>query len=225
MFNEIKKKLYFTKFNKLFNKAFERGKITKFDDRIFEKMNDTIISCLPVSFHIKYSKNLFFMGSCFDISLYMFLALEDAILVKGDNIDLEYTYGKGHAEHEWIEIGDYVYDPSLMLKYEKDTYYSLYGCSNIHKIDKKTYLKQNKDFVDLQVSHDFNEFRPGGKRRLELKIIIMEIKALSELLGDEKFNKEFNAWLSLIEYDEKQIEEEIFNINESTVDVKHLSLI
>ena len=55
----LKKKLYFTKFNILWNKAIKEGKIKQFDEEIFEKMSNTIIACLPVSLYIKYSNHLF----------------------------------------------------------------------------------------------------------------------------------------------------------------------
>ena len=206
--DSLKKKLYFTRLNILFNKGLKEGKITKFDEEIFDKMSNTIIASLPVSLYIKYSNHLFAQGTCYDRSLYMFLALDDALLVRGYNKDLEYNYGKGHEGHGWIEIGDLVYDPSLMLIFDKDTYYSIYGCSNVSKTDKKTYLSKHKEFVDFHVSHNFDEFRPGGKRRLDLGILIIQLKALSEMLGNEQFTKDFNDYLSFIEYDEKQISEE-----------------
>ena len=208
MFDDIKKKLYFTKFNILWNKAIKEGKITQFDDEIFQQMSNTIIACFPVSFYIKHSNHMFAQGTCYDRSLYMFLALDDAILVRGNNKDLEYNYGKGHEGHGWVEVGNYVYDPSLMVKFDKETYYTLYGCSNVSKTDKRTYLKEHKEFVDKHVSHDFDEFRPNGKRRLELGILVMQVRALSEMLGDESFTNDLNSYLSLIEYDEKQIHDE-----------------
>lgn len=206
--DNLRKKLYFTRLNILFNKGIKEGKITRFDEEMFEKMSNTIIACLPVSLYIKYSNHLFAQGTCYDRSLYMFLALDDALLVRGNNKDLEYNYGKGHEGHGWIEIGDYVYDPSLMLKFDKDTYYSIYGCSNVSKTDKKTYLSEHREFVDFHVSHDFDEFKPGGKRRLDLGILIIQIRALSQMLGDEQFTRDFNDYLTQIDYDEKQISEE-----------------
>ena len=106
----------------------------------------------------------------------MFLALDDAYLVRGDDKVLEYKYGKGHEGHGWVEVGDVVYDPSLMLKFDKDTYYNLYGITNTKKYDKKTYLEQHSDFVEQHVSHDINDFRPGGKRRLELGVLIIQLR-------------------------------------------------
>ena len=206
--DKLLKKLYFKRTELLFDKAFNEGKITEFDEEIYEKMDGTIVSCLPVSLYIKYSKYLFPEGTCYDRSLYMFLALDDALLVRGNNKDLEYKYGKNHAGHGWIEIGNYVYDPSLMLRFEKDVYYRLYGCSDVHKIDKATYAAKNQKFIDDNVCTDFNEFRPGGKKRLELGVLIMQIKSLCSFINDDKFTKELNEYLSFIEYDEEEIREE-----------------
>jgi len=95
-----------------------------------------------------------------------------------------------------------------MLKFDKDIYYELYGCSNIKKIDKETYLQANKEFVDTHVSRDFDEFRPNGKRRLELGSLILQIRILCAKLGDEQFTKDIYDYLTFIEYDAKQINKE-----------------
>ena len=138
----------------------------------------------------------------------MFLALDNAFLVRGDTKSLEYRYGIEESGHGWVEIGNYVYDPSLMLKFDKDIYYSLYGCSNISKIDKHTYLSYHKEFVDSHVSHNFDEFKPNGNRRLELGVLIIQLRALSKMLGDEQFINDLNDYLSYVEYSEKQILDE-----------------
>ena len=36
----------------------------------------------------------------------------------------------------------------------------------------------------------------------------MQVKALSTFIGDDNFTRELNEYLSFIEYDEKQIQEE-----------------
>jgi len=202
---ETKKKLYFIKHDYLFNKAILKGLVTEFDEEVFKKMDRTIISCLPVSLYIKYSQYLFPEGTCYERSLYMFLALDDALLVRGSNKDLEYNYGKGNEGHGWVEIGDFVYDPSLMLKFDKDTYYSLYNCNNLIKVDKKTYVDKYKDFIDSYVSYDLDEFKPNGNKRMDLGILIKQIKILSGILKDDDFTDDLNEYLSLIEYDENQI--------------------
>lgn len=208
MLDELKKKLYFAKFKILGTKMEQEGRITPFDEEIYEKMEKTIVACFPVSFHIRYSKHMFALGTCYDRSLFMFLALDDAVLVRGNNKDLEYNYGRGHGGHGWIEVGDYVYDPSIMLRFEKDVYYKLYECTDVVKIDKETYVRENKDFVDLVACTDYDEFRPGGKRRLELGILVLQIRAIAELAKDDEFSKALAEYLDCIQYDEKQIQEE-----------------
>ena len=208
MLEELKKKMYFAKFKLLFLRAFNEGKVMEFDDEIYIKMSNTIIACFPVSFYIKHSDQTFPIGTCYDRSLYMFLALDDAVLVRGKNKDLEYNYGKGHEGHGWIEVGDYVYDPSLMLKFDKSTYYQIYGCHDVVKIDKETYLREHSDFVDLVVSTDFDDFRPGGKRRLELGVLVIQLKEMANMLNDDEFTKDLNDYLELIEYDANQIQQE-----------------
>lgn len=205
MLRNIKKNLFFSRFNLLFQKGINDGKISEFDDEIFDKMSNTYIACLPVSMRIKHSNHMFAQGTWYERSLYMFLALDDAYLVRGDDKVLEYKYGKGHEGHGWVEVGDVVYDPSLMLKFDKDTYYNLYGITNTKKYDKKTYLEQHSDFVEQHVSHDINDFRPGGKRRLELGVLIIQLRCLSEMLGDCEFTTDLNKYLESISYDEKQI--------------------
>ena len=208
MLEELRKKLFFAKFRVLSAKASQEGKIMEFDDEIYEKMKNTIIACFPVSFYIKHSKHMFPIGTCYDRSLYMFLALDDAILCRGNNKDLEYNYGKGHGGHGWIEIGDYVYDPSIMLKFDKETYYKLYGTTDLTRTDKDTYLREHKDFVDNVVSTDFDEYRPGGKRRLDLGILVIQVQAIARMIDDQEFKKDLADYLVDIEYDENQIQEE-----------------
>lgn len=222
MFDDFKKKLYFAKFRILWAKAVQEKTITEFDDEIYDKMKNTIIACFPVSFYIKHSKNMFPLGTCYDRSLYMFLALDDAILVRGKNKDLEYNYGKGHEGHGWVEIGDYVYDPSLMLKFKKEVYYSLYSPTDVSKCDKVTYVSEHKEFIDSVVCTDFDEYKPGGKRRLDLGILVFQIQTLVSMLNDESLKKDLNEYLESIEYDADQIQrernkaiEELFNSEES----------
>ena len=49
----------------------------------------------------------------------MFLAQPSSILVRGNIKTLEYKYGKEKSRHGWIEMDDYVYDPTSLYKYKK----------------------------------------------------------------------------------------------------------
>ena len=191
MLSNLKRNLYFARLNLLYDKGLKDGSITFFDEEFYEKMGSTYFNTIPVSIHIKYLKPLLRPGKCYDRSLFMFFCFDDALLVRADKKSLEYQYGKSDAGHGWIEIGDYVYDPSLMLKF-----------------DKSTYLKEHKEFVDKHVSHSLDDFKPGGERRLELGVLIIQLRELSNLIDDEEFNREFEEYLDAIEYDEAQIQKE-----------------
>lgn len=208
MLDNLKKKLFFKRFDLLFNKGVRDGRICEFDDQIYEKMDGTIVSCLPVSMYIKHSDHLFPSGTCYERSLYMFLALGDGVLVRGNDKALEYRCGEGHGGHGWVEVGDYVYDPSLMLRFDRNLYYNLYGMSDVYKCDKKTYLAEHHDYFDSHVSHDLDEFKPGGKRRLELGFYIMQLRALESLVNDDSFTHDLESYLELVEYDEAEISAE-----------------
>lgn len=63
MLRNIKKNLFFSRFNLLFQKGINDGKISEFDDEIFDKMSNTYIACLPVSMRIKHSNHMFAQGT------------------------------------------------------------------------------------------------------------------------------------------------------------------
>mgnify|MGYP003299039579 CR=1 FL=1 len=130
MFDNIKKELYFFRKEVLFNKGIKEGKIVPFDDCFYEKMSHTYFNCVPISMHIKYLKPLSGPGKCYDRSLFMFFCFDDALLVRADIKNLELLYGKENAGHGWIEIDDYVYDPSSTLRFDKKLYYQIYNPTN-----------------------------------------------------------------------------------------------
>lgn len=209
MFDNIKKKLYFLKMDLLFYKGIKEGKIMPFDEEFYKKMSNKYIACIPISIRIKYLKPLLPPGQCIDRSLYMFICFDDALLVRADLKDLELAYGKNDAIHGWIEIGNYVYDPSLTLRFDKDLYYKIYSPTNIRKETKEDYKKVNSSFYDEVRSTTIEDFQPGGRKRTDLCLTIPFIKEIAELSNNDDFKKEVNEYLELIQYDEKQIQEEL----------------
>lgn len=208
MLENLKKDIYFKKLSILLKYYYSEGKISLFDDEIFKRMERTYICALPVALQIKYARYFFPEGSCYDRSLYMFLALDNAILVRGDIKSLEYLYGKDCAGHAWIELGDFVYDPTTMQKFDKDVYYILYECSNVEKINKEEYLKTNRDFVRQSVSYDIKDFLPNGRKRMQLASIVMQIKNNVKCMNDEHFIMDLEKYLALTDYNEQKLIEE-----------------
>ena len=212
MFDNIKKRLFFSKMQLLFKKGVENGDIVPFDDEFYEKLNHTYISCLPVSIHMKYLKPIVAPGKCYDRSLYMFFCFPNAVLVRGDDKDLELRYGKENAGHGWIEIDGYCYDPSLLLRFKKQTYYEIYKPYNISKTTAKEYkdcCDSNKRLYEDIVNTKLSDFQPNGRKRTDLCVMIPLVQGIAEMGTDVDFKRELNEYLESIHYDERQVYEEM----------------
>ena len=209
MFDKIKKELYFKRMELLFSKGIDEGKIVPFDDDFYEQMSHTYFNCIPISIHIRYLKPTDRPGKCYDRSLFMFFCFDDALLVRADNKDLELRFGKENAGHGWIEIGNYVYDPSLMMKFDKELYYKIYSPTEVHKVTKEDYKRDNGSYYDDVRNTCVSDFQPGGSKRTDLCVSIPLVKGIAEYSRNERFKKELDEYLSLIQYDEKQVYEEI----------------
>jgi hypothetical protein len=211
MFENVKKNLFFSKMKLLVKKGLENGNIVPFDDKFYEKLSHTYISCLPVSIHIKYLKPIQPPGKCYDRSLYMFFCFPNAFLVRGDTKDLELRYGKDNAGHGWIEMDGYCYDPSLLLKFKKETYYEIYKPYNVIKTTAEDYKKcaSSKQFYEDIVNTKISDFQPNGSKRTDLCAMIPLTKGIAEMESNEDFKRELNDYLESIQYDEKQVYEEM----------------
>lgn len=211
MIDLLRKNIYLNKANFLYKQGVINQKIVPFDDEFYEKLSHTYISSLPVSIHIKYLKPTLPPGKYYDRSLYMFFCFDNAILVRGDSKDLELEYGKKDAEHGWIEIDNYVYDASSLLRFDKDLYYEIYKPTNIKKYTIKEYCKSKecKDLYEEVKNTTIDDFKPNGKRRTELSIAIPLVSSIASLSNDEQFTLDLNTYLEEINYDEKEIYNEL----------------
>ena len=207
---DIKKKLYFLKLNKELYKGLQNGTIQEFDDELYSILNKTLVSTIPVDLHIKYLKPTLPPGKCYDRSLYMFFALDDSVLVRGDLKDLEYEYGKEDAGHGWIEMNGYVYDPTSRLRYEKDVYYKLFKPTNVEKCTHEEYIhtsEENRYYYERIMNTTRDTFKVEGSERRSLGTTIPLLMGIAE--NSEEFKKELIKYLKEINYDEAEIFGEI----------------
>ena len=208
MFEAIKKQLYFMKADLLFYKGLLNKKIVQFDDEFYEKMSHTYFNGIPISMHIKYLKPLPGMpGGCFDRSLFMFFCFPNAILCRGDIKDIELKGGKENAGHGWIEIDNYVYDPTLLERFDKGLYYSIYMPSNIVRYTKEDYCStpQQKAYYDGITQTTIADLQKEGKKRMSLTTTMPLIRGIAEHSGNQDFIRELNEHLLLIKYDEQHL--------------------
>lgn len=211
MLGEKIKKLYFERLDFLFYKGLQEGKIIPFDDDFYNQLKDTYVSGLPVSIHIKHFKPIIPPGKCYDRSLYMFFCFKDALLVRGDNKCLELEYGKDSAGHGWIEIGDYVYDPTKLMRFDKKLYYQMLKCKKVRKYTHEQYKKANPLFYEDVMNTSYQDFLKGGRKRLDLITVMPIVEATAKLPGNEELLKDLNEFINLIQYDEKELYEELQN--------------
>ena len=207
---DIKKKLFFLKLDKEIYKGLQNGTIKEFDDELYSELNKTIISTVPVDIHIKYLKPTLPPGKCYERSLYMFFALDNSILVRGDLKDLEYEYGKENAGHGWIEMNGYVYDPTSRLRFEKDVYYKLFQPSNVEKYNHEEYVNssaENRNYYERIKSTTRDTFRENGSERMSLAMTIPLLIGIAE--HSEEFSEALKVYLKEINYDEAEIFGEI----------------
>lgn len=207
MFEKIKKDLYFKKTHLLIRKGLSEGTIIPFDDDFYDQLSHTYFNCLPVSINIKYLKPILSPGKCDSRSLYMFFCFDDAILVRADVKNLELEYGKSRAFHGWIEKDGFVYDPTMLMRFDKDLYYKIFQPSNIVKSTKEEYcsLEGNKDYYDDVRNTTIEDFMPGGSKRLDLLNLVPLYKGISKASKNQEFIDDLNDFLTKIQYNEEEI--------------------
>lgn len=203
--------LFFVKMAMLHKKGLREGTIAPFDEDFYKQMSQTYIEGLPVSMRIKYMNPApDELGECYERSKYMFYCFDDALLVRGDLKILELKYdSKESAGHGWLEIGDQVYDPNLLRRFNKDLYYEMYGVSNVIKYSKEQYFKNEaeKKLYDEVRNTTLEDFRPGGKKHYYFKKIIPMVLGYARYANKTDFMKELDAYLSSIKfYDEQQLD-------------------
>jgi Holliday junction resolvase RusA-like endonuclease len=211
------KKLKLLKIRLLLEKGYNEKRIVPFDEEFYNKLSNTFINDIPVSIEIKYLRPTVPPGRCMDRSLYMFFCFDNALLVRGNNLDLELRYGISNGNHGWIEIGDYVYDPSLLMRFEKKTYYDIYRPSNVFKKTLEEYCmdKSRRKLYEEIKSATINDFLPHGSKRIELAVTIPLIRGIAKNSSNLEFNKDLDNYLKLIQYDEEEIYNELNSLSES----------
>ncbi|MCR4581453.1 MAG: hypothetical protein K5666_02960 [Bacilli bacterium] len=193
----------------LIEKGVLDGSIVPFDEEFYNRLKGTIISGIPVYFWIKYLKPTLPPGKCYDRSLYMFFALKDAILVRGNIKPLAIKYGEEDAGHGWIEMGDYVYDPTTLHRYTKKVYYKINKPYDVSKCSLDEYCENDirrETYEDVE-STTIDALRQDGLPRIKLSMTIPFVQAMTSL-GDD-FNREFNEYLESINYDYQEISDSI----------------
>ena len=201
---KFKDSLYLAKRNIFLQRAWKRGLIKPFDDSLYERMKKYFVACLPVSIMIKYFKpEKGDPGQCIERSLYLLVAFDNPVLVRGNRKDLEILYGKEEAFHGWVENDGWVYDPTSLCMFRKDIYYKAYGVSDVKCFNKEQYSSSH--IYNNIINSKIEDYKPYGKNRTDLLTALYFTKKIAELKSDENFIKELNEYFEEIEYDIDEI--------------------
>lgn len=109
-------------------------------------------------------------------------------------------------------MNGYCYDPTLLLKFKKETYYEIYKPYNVSKTTAEEYKNccdSNKQFYEDIVNTKLTDFQPNGSKRTDLCVMIPLVQGIAKMTTNEDFKKELNEYLKSIQYDEKQVYEEM----------------
>ncbi len=176
-----------------------------FEPELYKRLDSVIFAGIPASIQIKYLKPILPPGKCFERSYLITMGFEDYLLVCGDRKDMELVYGKDAAWHYWVEKDGWVYDPTMLLKIDKNIYYKAFGVT-VNTTQTKEELMQDDNYRKA-ASGEFDKFI--------LLSAIPLIEGIAKLKGDNNFINEVEDYKQRVGYSPEELSEELNNkINE-----------
>ena len=203
----LSKKLYFVRRDLLISQGLRNGNIVPFDEDLYERLSKIYFAGIPVSINIRYLKPFIHEGHCDDRSLFIIMGFENAVLVRGYQKGLELKFGKENSWHYWVEHDGWVYDPTLLHKFEKELYYKIYEPSGVKYFNADEY--KNHPLYQGVVDTKIDDLKPGGKDRHHLLMSVPLIYGIAKMSDDPNFLSELDSYLQMVEWDYDQAEEQL----------------
>ncbi len=205
--DKVRYALYIKKYNVLYENGIKNGLIQSFEQDLYDRLNQVYFCGIPLSINLKYLTPTSLPGKCYDRSIFITMGFTDAILVRGNLMNLKLKYGQADADHGWVERKGWVYDPSLLLKMKKDLYYKMFSPSNVfyYKPEEYACSEMYKDITNISI----DDLRPEGSKRSELCATIPLIQGIAKMSNNEDFVNELDNHLKSIDYDLFEITKEI----------------
>lgn len=201
MFEKIKKRLSDNKVKVCLNYGFSNGLIKPFEPELYKRLDNVIFAGIPASIQIKYLKPMLPPGKCFERSYLITMGFDNCLLVCGDRKDMELVYGKDAAWHYWVEKDGWVYDPTMLLKIDKNIYYKAFGVT-VNTTQTKEELMQDNNYRKA-ASGEFDKFI--------LLSAIPLIEGIAKLKGDVNFINEVEDYKQRIGYNQEELSEALNN--------------
>lgn len=171
-----------------------------FDDEIINKLKHTYINGLTASIYIKYLMSIYGTKRC----EYMAYALDDVTIVLGEIKKRENPNTR--TLQGWIEKDGFVYDTVTLMKYDLEAYNKIYDPKNVVKYTKDEFLEMedNNKIYDVVRSTTLDDFKPNGKKRNELDMLISTAKSLAK--NNKELSTELEEFLESVDYYDEELE-------------------
>jgi len=190
--NQEQKK-WFVKQQLLLYFGYMFGLVKPFDDELYERLSYVTFSCIPASIQIKYLRPTCPPGQCYERSWIITMAFDECYLVRGDLADYKAFFGEEQGGHGWVEHDGWVYDPTTLLKYNKNLYYML------HNPNPRNIIKHTKE--EVFKNPDYQKCISGQISKSSLFTILLLIQGIAEKSNDESFINEVAKYLKDLGYD------------------------
>ncbi len=109
-----------------------------------------------------------------------------------------------------VEIDDYCYDPTSLMRFKKETYYEIYKPYAISKITHEEYKSSeySRKFYEDIVNTKLSDKKPHGNKRIDLSVTVPLALGIAEMEKNECFKTELDDYLKKVLYDKAQVEEQ-----------------
>lgn len=215
MADDKKTKYMSKKAELLYLKGINEGTICQFDDDFNDVLKQSYILGMPVYFFVKYLNNPGDYDKNYDKSLFVFLCFDDAILVKGK------TNFNKRKVHNWVEKDGYVYDPELLMRFNKDLYYQLYKPTDVESIDIKTFRSESMDNEDLYTDAretTIDKLLEDGFIRFALSDSVPIMQRFAKDSEDPEYKMLLDAFLTQVEYDPDKIHRQFVRYTDKLIE-------
>ncbi|MBR1377125.1 MAG: hypothetical protein IJ565_04885 [Bacilli bacterium] len=199
---------FMIKSNLLLKKGIISGEVKEIEEDTLLKLKDKYFNCMSLYTRIKYFQPVKGEpGQCYERSMFLLPAINNAILVRGEQKTLALEYGEGHAGHGWVEDDEWVYDPTTLLKIKKDLYYKIMGVYDVHKYTKNEY--EESEVYQQIMESSIDDYKKGGKYRYDLITMVPLLTNLSKYKTVLEYKNNVDAFLEEVDYDYDTIFEEM----------------
>lgn len=182
--------------NIIYNSAVSNNRIRPFSNFLDEKLRTIIYSVMPAIIYIKYERPLKPPGNCRERAYLLSVAIDNSVVVSGEQYDI--------GEHYWVEDGDTCYDPTSLLEYDKDVYYSVNGIKNVKVISHKEL--EELGFIQYCKRRKISDFDKDPVYLSDLDAILPYIFNSVKYRALPEYKKEIDDYLERLGYYRKKDE-------------------